>query len=244
MAWVGHYPGTEQAALVDAGGALSQEGMIRLRNAVLVKAYGDSPTLQRLVELADPGAKNVGNALTKAGPVVASARDAIARGDLHPVDPLPHLLAAVEKFGQLKGEGTKVADFQAQGELMGPSLTPEASAILGFMDSHARSARAIADMVAGMYRSLEAAGSPKTADFYGGGVPDVRQLVEAGIREGSEPGALTGSLFDRPDSFPGDAAAPRSKASANYEADTRIEQSEFDGLLHQTAVDCDQRAAA
>lgn len=242
MNWIGKFPGTEQAALVDAAGALSQEGMIRLRNAVLLKAYGDSPTLARMVELADPGAKNVGNALVKAGPPVAAARDAIARGDLHPVDPLPDLLAAVEKFGQLKEEGTRIADFMNQGELMGPSLTPEARQILAFLDSNARSARAMSDMIAGMYRELERAGNPKEGDFFGAVVPKVADLVDAGIREADGPGILSGSLFDAADAHPGEAGSPRSKESTLHEAQSRADQAEAEAPLFDTAVNCAKAA--
>jgi len=160
------------------------------------------------------------------------------------VDPLPELLAAVEKFSQLKDTGEKVSDFMAQGELMGPSLTPEARAILTFLDANARSARAMSDMIAGMYRALENAGNPKEGDIFGTAVvPSMGQIVEAGIRDASAPGALMGNLFDAPDAFPGRAGAPRSPSSALQEADSHIDQAKTDGPLHQTAADCGKKAA-
>jgi hypothetical protein len=43
-------PQTEQGAFVDAQGRLSSEGATRVRNAILAKAYGDSPILARIAE--------------------------------------------------------------------------------------------------------------------------------------------------------------------------------------------------
>lgn len=238
MGWVARFPGPEQAALVDASGALSQEGMLRLKNAVLFKAYGDSPTLARLVELTDPGVKNVGNALVKAGPPVASARDAIARGNLHDVDITPDLLAAVEKIGQLRTEGTKVDDFLAQGELLGASLSPEATRVLVYLGENLRSAKRMADLVAAYFRRLESAGNPKEGDFFGGGVPTKAGLLEGAIRDVEAPADPTLGLFGG-DDFPGTVQAPRSSAQAHYKANGRVHDAEAAPEALNAAATCE-----
>ena len=130
----------------------------------------------------------------------------------------------------------------SQGELMGPSLTPEARQILAFIDANARSARAMSDMIAGMYRGLERAGNPKEGDYFGTTLPKVSDLVDAGIAEADGPGILSGSLFDAPDSFPGKAGSPRSKEGALYEAQTRGDQAEAEAPLFDTAVNCEKAA--
>lgn len=243
MAWVREFPGPQQAALVDASGALSQEGMIRLRNAVLYRAYGDSPTLARLVELTDPGVKNLATGLTKAGPPVAAGRDAIARGELHPLDIVPDVIAAAEKITQLRGEGTKVADFMAQGELLGDSMTPEARRLLAYFDANARSAKRMADAVAAYYARLEAAGNPKEGDMFGGGVPTKVALLERAIADVEAPVDPTLGLFqNHPDPFPGVVGAPRSKEQAMYRAGGRIEQAEKDAPAFEAAATCEAAA--
>jgi len=226
MAWVRQFPGTEQAALVDAAGKLSQEGLIRMRNAILFRAYGESATLARLVESTEPGAKNLSTALTRAGPPVASARDAIAAGDLHPLDLTPDIIAASEKLVQLRGEGTKVADYMAQVEII-ESLTPVGRRLLGYFDANARSARRMADVVAAYYSRLEGVGNPKVADMFGGGVPTRAHLLDQAIRDVEEPDAPTLSLFgDKPDPFPGTADAPRSSEQMLYKANARVDDAD------------------
>lgn len=243
--WINRLPATEQAALVDAKGALSQEGMIRLRNAVLFKAYGESLTLARLVELTDQGAKNVSNALAKAAPIVATDRAAIARGDLHDADLVPDLLAAVEKYAQIKAEGTTTRDYLAQGGLFGQELSGEGAQLLAYIDGHARSAKAISDLVFSYYKNLEAAGNPKQADMLGGGIPAKAQLLERAITEAEGASASTLSLFDdRPaaELYPGLAAAPQSVATSSYRGNALEEQAAKDAPLIDTAANCEAAA--
>jgi hypothetical protein len=239
--WIGNFPGGEQAHLVAADGSLSQTGLQRLRNALLVAAYGDSPTLGRMIETADPAGKNLSSALTKASPAVAAARNAMELGNLYKVDPTPSILAAVEKFVQLKETGQRVADYLKQGELGGPELDPQARKMLAYFEQNARSPRRMADMIAGAFRELERRGNPD--DLFGAQPePSIAELVDAGIQAADHPGVMSGSLFAEPDSFPGTAAAPRSEASAAYEAQSRVEQAKADGDLYGTAADCSQRA--
>ena len=63
-------------------GKLAPAGYARIRNAVLAKAYGDSPVLRRMTESLDDNMRNVTKALVKVAPRVAQARQAIADGAL------------------------------------------------------------------------------------------------------------------------------------------------------------------
>src|SRR5690606_15548719 len=94
--FVGRLPGTEQAGMIDAKGQLSQAGYTRVRNAILAKAYGDSPALTRMVESLDDNLRNVGKALMRAAPDVAKMRADIQDGALFEADITPDLLAGVE----------------------------------------------------------------------------------------------------------------------------------------------------
>lgn len=175
--WVGEQPTTQRAALQDADGYLSAEGLTRLRNAILYKAFGDSPTLSRLIEATDPGLRNVASALTRAAGRVAEVRDAIARGDLYDLDISPDVQAAVEKLVRLREDGTTVADYLAQGQLLGADLSPTAVDVLQFLDRNIRSPAGMAEFLAKYYEGVIDAGSPKQADMFGGGPPTREELL-------------------------------------------------------------------
>lgn len=175
--WVGEQPTTQRAALQDADGYLSAEGLTRLRNAILYRAFGDSPTLQRLIEATDPGLRNVASALTRAAGRVAEVRDAITVGDLYDLDISPDVQAAVEKLVRLREEGMSVGDYLAQGSLLGADLTPEAIDVLRFMDRNIRSPAGMAEFLTKYYEGVVAAGNPKQADMFGGGPPTKAELL-------------------------------------------------------------------
>lgn len=78
--FVSRLPGTERSGMIDAGGQLSQAGYARIRNAVLAKAYGDSPVLVRMVESMDDAQRNLGKALVQSAPEIAKMRQDIADG--------------------------------------------------------------------------------------------------------------------------------------------------------------------
>lgn len=179
--WVGQFPATERAALVDASGNLSLEGETRLRNAVLFRAFGDSPTLARLVESTDPGARNVAAALVRTAPAVAEAKAAIEAGALYPLDISADITAAVETLDRLRGEGTKIADYLNQGDMLGSSLSAEARVILSFLDRNIRSSKAMAEMISGYYERVKGAGSPDQGDMFGAPPPSKMQLLNAAI---------------------------------------------------------------
>lgn len=175
--WVGEQPTTQRAALQDADGYLSSEGLTRLRNAILYRAFGDSPTLQRLIEATDPGLRNVASALTRAAGRVAEVRDAIARGDLYDLDISPDVQAAVEKLVRLREEGMSVGDYLAQQQMFGAELSPEAVDVLRFMDRNIRSPAGMAEFLQRYFDGVVDAGSPKQADMFGVGAPSKAELL-------------------------------------------------------------------
>lgn len=175
--WAGQFPETEQAALVDKAGRLSQEGEKRLRNAILFRAYGDSPTLERLVESTDPGARNVATALVRTAPTVAEVKAAIERGDLYPLDISEDVTAAVEKLDALRSSGQKIRDYLAQDEMFGAELTPVSRMILEQFDKNIRSAKAMTEIINGYYNAVEALGNPRQVNMLGEAPPTKEQLM-------------------------------------------------------------------
>lgn len=141
--------------------------MTRLRNAVLAKAYGDSPVLVRMVESMDDNARNITKALMIAAPRVAQARQAIGEGARFDADLTSHLVEAAQEIGRLKDAGTSVADALAQIGLMGETYAPETATMLQFLSDNARRPRRIADFIAAYYDALDAVGDPRQDSMFG-----------------------------------------------------------------------------
>jgi N12 class adenine-specific DNA methylase len=159
-------PMTEQAGMVDAGGQLSTTGYARVRNAVLAKAYGDSPVLIRLTESLDDSLRNVGRALIAAAPRVATMRDAIGKGQRFDADITPPLLESVEELAKLKADGRSVADALAQTDAFS-QRSPESRALLQYLDENIRRPRRMTDFLTEYMGRLDAAGSPNQATMFG-----------------------------------------------------------------------------
>jgi hypothetical protein len=181
--WVEAQPENKRNALVDSDGKLSAEGLRRLNGALIYKAYGDSPTLGRLVESMDSGSRNIAQALGRTAPTIAVARDAIGSGDLHALDIAGDVQGAVEKYNALRDQGTKIPDYLNQMDAFGDGMTPESRLLLDFMDRNISAPRRIADAINGFYDRLTEAGNPKQGDLLGGSaVPDKTAMLEASIK--------------------------------------------------------------
>lgn len=182
--WTRPMPITEGGSIRAGDGKLSQEGMVRLRNAILYKAYGDSPTLARLVESLDPGSRNVAAALIRSAAKAAKAQEAIAAGEMYPIDIMPDVMAAAEKLEQLRAKGEKVADYLAQGDMFAVELSIEARKILQFFGDHMKSAKAMSDLFNTFWTKVEAAGNPKQGSMLGeAAVPTKAQVLDAALAE-------------------------------------------------------------
>lgn len=177
--WVNEQPEGQRNALMTEDGRLSASGLQRLRNAVLFKAYGDSPTLARLIEATDVGSRNVAAALARTAGVVADAEGSISRGELHPLSIAADIRMAVEQFDNLRRQGMKVADYLAQVDMLGDPLTPEGRLLLDFMSRNIVSSRRIGDAISGYYAKLQEAGNPGQGDMFGGVSPDKMGMLRA-----------------------------------------------------------------
>ncbi len=204
--FVGAMPHTVRAQMVDADGRLSQDGVRRLRNALLYRAYGNSPTLSRMVESTDQGARNLVNALVQAAPKIAQARDNIQAGNMHNADIAEEVVQAAEKLNQIREQGGSVADYLAQQGLFGEEMNAVSRELLAFFEEHKRSGKAIATLLRNYYDALAAQGNPNQADVFGEQpAPDKQQLLERTINDyEQEHGRSTdnGQLFGRADERP------------------------------------------
>lgn len=186
--WATQFPDSEIGKLVNKAGGLSLEGEKRFRNALLFRAVGDSPTLERLIESNDPGVRNVATALQRIAPRAAEVKAAIQSGDLYPLDISADISAAVEKLNALREAREKVKDYLQQNEMFGAELSPEARILLEQFDKNMRSAKTMTEIINGYYDKVEQAGSPKQADMLGGGMPSKESLLRQSIIDANPAG--------------------------------------------------------
>lgn len=186
-------PATEQAGMIDSSGRLSSAGYARVRNAVLARAYGDSPVLARMTESLDDNLRNISRALIASAPRVAQMRDAIAAGVRHDADLTPHVLGAVEELSRIKEEGRSVDDELAQAGLLGDKYSPETAEILRFLADNIRRPRRIADFIAATTQALDGAGDPRQTSMFGdAAAPAKADLISAAKRILDGEGPTTG----------------------------------------------------
>lgn len=224
--FVGAMPHTVQAQMVDADGRLSQDGVRRLRNALLYRAYGNSPTLSRMVESTDQGARNLVNALVQAAPKIAQARDNIQAGNMHNADIAEEVVQAAEKLNQIREQGGSVADYLAQQGLFGEEMNAVSRELMAFFEEHKRSGKAIATLLRNYYDALAAQGNPNQQDVFGEqAAPDKQQLLEQTINDyeqehgrSTDSGQLFGRTAERPAGEPVSETEPQPASRRSNEA--------------------------
>ena len=224
--FVGAMPHTVQAQMVDADGRLSQDGVRRLRNALLYRTYGNSPTLSRMVESTDQGARNLVNALVQAAPKIAQARDNIQAGNMHDADIAEEVVQAAEKLNQIREQGGSVADYLAQQGLFGEEMNAVSRELLAFFEEHKRSGKAIATLLRNYYDALAAQGNPNQQDVFGEqAAPDKQQLLERTINDyeqehgrSTDSGQLFGRTAERPAGEPVSETEPQPASRRSDEA--------------------------
>lgn len=228
-------PATEQSGMIDAQGNLSQTGYSRIRNAVLAKAYGDSPVLLRMVESLDDNTRNLTKALMQVAPQVAKTRQAIDEGALFDSDITPDLMAAVEELSDLRDKGVSVKEALAQAGMFGDKLAPEARELLSVLDENIRRPRQIAGFIQRYMEGLAAAGNPNqgtllgeaTAPAKGDLLAAAKRGEDGAINEdtgGRQPGENQGA--DGADQRQPENAAGNQRGAQGNEADARAAAAE------------------
>lgn len=128
-AFMSGVPAAEHGALATTNGELSAEGLTRVRNAVLGKAYGDTPVLTRIAESAHDDVKSISNGLTAAAPEWAALRARIASGEVPAaLDVTRDLVDAVSRTARIRGKGVSLAESQAQADAFAKQ-SPESEAL-------------------------------------------------------------------------------------------------------------------
>lgn len=193
--WVGKFPENQQAELVTAEGYLSPQGLLRLRNAILHRAYGDSPVLKSLIEGTDEASTNLTKALTRVAGTIADARGAISRGDLHALDISTDLQVSVAMLKDLRSKGLDFDGYMAQGDLARAPLDPVQLQLLRYLDDNIASPRAIADLVTSFYDQLRREGDPKQGSLLGDApAPTKEALLDRAMDQVAEDGSAAAKV--------------------------------------------------
>lgn len=221
--FMGKLPATEQAGMIDADGRLSQSGYARVRNAIIAKAYGDSPVLTRMVESLDDNLRNIGKALMMTAPTVAKLRQDVADGALFAADITPELLAAVEELSRLRDAGKSVREALSQAGMFGDAISAEAQDLLRFLDENIRKPRKIAEFIKRYTEALRSAGNPNQGSLLGETqAPSKRSIINAVLERAQNEAAAKQS-----------EQQPQGDQGAGQEAGARRENPQGSGVSDQ-----------
>lgn len=222
---LGGYSAAELGSLVDKDGRLSQEGVRRIRNAMLYSAYGSNPTLERLVESTDNDLRNISGALVRAAGSAAKARSDIKAGKLPAeLDISEQLVGAVETLSKIRAQGMNVDEYLAQTGLFGEEINEDTRAILRVLDANIRSQKKIADFIRTYYDSVSRIDT-STDDIFGAPVPTKPELLKNAKERITEKQPDTKDLFAKPPveprkespSKPTDNASPPSRGEKDQQ---------------------------
>lgn len=170
-------PSAERNAFMDANGRISQEGLARVRNAVLFKAYGNEQVISRVAESLDNNSKNITNSLVKVAPRWVGMQESIQAGRLYSLDVSGDIVSALRVFSRLRDEGTSLENYFNQPALFGKELTAEAEEILRIFDKYNRSGKKIHEYLSRVIDAVEAAGNPNQENLFEGKVPNKADIL-------------------------------------------------------------------
>ena len=105
----------ERGAMIASDGALTAQGIQRVQNAVFAKAYGDSPTLERMSKSSDDNTKALSQAMKEAAPSMLRLQSAIESGQVDEAfDPRADINEAVGRISRMRDEGVNLNNYLAQ----------------------------------------------------------------------------------------------------------------------------------
>lgn len=195
----------ERNAFISPDGSLSQDGLRRLRGALLAKAYDDSSLVQKLLEDTDNNIKTIGGVLTELAPEWSRLRSQIGIGITPPrMDITKPLMEAVHTIVNARAGNKKIADMVDQHGLFAEAeLSADAIALLRGMYNPDMTRALGADKVAeflGFY--LKEAGKVQNgADLLGDRPLEAIEILITGLEKlhGKEKAAAFG--IDKEGSF-------------------------------------------
>lgn len=135
-AFMSRLPAGERGALVDANGQLSQDGISRIENALMARAYENPDVLSKVIENRDNNIRSIGGALVDAAAPWATFRAAVKAGEVKPeFDVTDKLVEAARIVSDLRARGEYVKDFLASNDAFNPLDPVTEQFIRGFYNT-------------------------------------------------------------------------------------------------------------
>lgn len=234
---------TERGALQTSDGALSQEGIIRIKNAIFAKAFGESErglnAIQRVAESTDNNIKNITNGLLMKAGHLASLKQAIADGKRYAeFDITNDIAAAVEKFASLREKNTPLEEYIQQGNLFGAETTPFQTRVMQIFERYKRSGKAIRGILNNFIDLAEAAGNPNQQNLFGKTPEiDIRSAFEAAVKyyeDTQQKNDEQQELFDGGDKGLQTEFGSNSKVSKHSQNEKQTETAKSDEIISAT----------
>lgn len=222
-------PVESQASMLDKDGLLSKEGLQRLQNAILYKAYGDSKAFDDMVENTSPTLQNVINSMARTAPKIAQIKESIASGTRYDSDISNDISSSLGMLQQLRKNQMSVSDYLAQIGLFDDNLSPVAKELVRYLDENINKPKAISDLFSTYYDMLDSLGNPNQQDLLGD-KPNTdkqslfKQALER-VRNARQPTKQQTDLFSQSDAD----SAGQSANQADNAVEQRPNQSEGDG---------------
>lgn len=193
---------SEHGAMMTADGALSQQGMQRIRNAVFAKAYGEPEIVAMMAESTDANVKNILAGMLRAAPAVARLKELIEAGARYPMDITGDLVQAVRQFSQLRRDGMTVQQMLAQSGLFDGGPSPELRNLLVGLEENAKAPKRVAELIGRAVDAVDRLGDPRQGAMFGDmatpTTPEIITRVIESVRDDFEVKA-SGDLFKAPE---------------------------------------------
>ncbi len=238
-AFIAALPGRDQRAL-SREGALTPDGITRLRRALAARAYDDPQLIARLTETAD---ETIGRGLMDAAPAIADMRAAREAGQVRPeLDAIDALVRAVRRIQSVRDANLPLRAALDQLDLFGGHADTAERAFLELLLRHPNrdtlggvGREAIADRLESYARHARAA--PTEPDMFGTMPPGLGEVLGAAFRDArlDAPAGLRDLRLDSYAPPPPDVPEPPPPAPARTETDPVAKAAEARGLDAETA---------
>lgn len=154
-------PATEQSAMMDDAGALSQEGKRRVESAIIQDAYNAPNLVTAISETLGEGSQNILKTLTSKAPQISQINSNVKSGDAFTNTLATDLGDAAQAYIDIVKSGQDVETYLNQDDMFGEGLSAGATEMLKVFSDNRRSAKAIGDNIQARINTIIGKGNPK-----------------------------------------------------------------------------------
>ena len=154
-------PATEQSAMMDDAGALSQEGKRRVESAIIQDAYNAPNLVTAISETLGEGSQNILKTLTSKAPQISQINSNMKSGDAFTNTLATDLGDAAQAYIDIVKSGQDVETYLSQEDMFGEGLSAGATEMLKMFSDNRRSAKAIGDNIQARINAITGRGNPK-----------------------------------------------------------------------------------